>query len=235
MSMKKALLLILPLGVLFLQNGFAQNFEGRSRVTTTFNNIERTKEEKKDIWYVKTKDEYYKHEEHLFDTCNIAYFHDSLSKVMDEQDQAIFKQTGVDYGFYHGMFYVVRKERTKEYHDDKNYYIAYVGLDLNRFNVRVSYRGFNNQYVMDYNIEHKNNNIVYFRFYTDLWFDINAINIRAEIQKNNLVITNHYNKQTLTLTVTPYENGTSSFLRSLGLNKKPLSVFLIPPVAKKKK
>ena len=113
MSMKKALLLILPLGVLFLQNGFAQNFEGRSRVTTTFNNIERTKEEKKDIWYVKTKDEYYKHEEHLFDTCNIAYFHDSLSKVMDEQDQAIFKQTGVDYGFYHECFMLLGKNEQK--------------------------------------------------------------------------------------------------------------------------
>lgn len=234
--MKKSLFLILSLSILFIQNNFAQrNFEGRTRVVTTFNNIERTKDEKKDIWYVKTRKDYYKGEEHLFDTCNIAYFRDSISKVMGEQDEAILKQTGVDYGIYHGMFYIVRKERTKEYHDDKDYYIGYIGLDLNRFNVRVGYRGFNNQYVMDYNIEHQKDKIVYFRFFTDSWFDVSAINITAEIQKNKLVITNHYNKQTLTLNVTPYEGGMPKLMRSMGLNKKPLSVFVNPPAVKKKK
>jgi hypothetical protein len=234
--MKKQLYLTLIISVLFISNIFAQrNFEGRSRVTTTMTNIDRTKDEKKDIWYVSSKDEYTKHEEHLFDTSNIAYFHDSLSLVMEESDEALLKRTGVDYGFYHGMYYVVRKERTKEFHDDKDNYIAYIGLDLNRFNVRVSYRGFNNQYVMDYNIVHQKNKIVYFRLTTESWFDIYAINIRAEMQKNNLVIINHYNRQTLTLTVSPYESGMSKTMRSVGLNKKPLSVFLVPPTVKKKK
>ena len=234
--MKKYIFLTLSLSVLLLSNIFAQrNFEGRSRVTTTMTNIDRTKDEKKDIWYVSSKAEYYKHEEHLFDTCTIAYIHDTLSLIMDESDEAVLKRTGVDYGFYHGMYYVVRKERTKELHDDKDSYIAYIGLDLNRFNVHVSYRGFNNQYVMDYNIEHQKNKIVYFRLQTDSWFDVYSINIRAEMQKNNLVITNHYNRQTLTLTVSPYEGGMSKKMRSMGLNKKPLSVFLVPPTVKKKK
>jgi hypothetical protein len=221
--------------MLFNVNGFAQhNFEGRSRVETTLNVVDKTKDEKKDIWYVSSRNEYAKHEEHLFDTCNLAYFHDSLSKVMDEQDMAILKQTGVDFGFYHAIYYVVRKDHNKEIHDDKDNYLAYIGLDLNRFNIHVAYRGYNNQYVMDYNIEHKKNKIIYFRLITDNWFDINAINIRAEIQKGNLVITNHYNKQTLTLTISPYEAGMSKTMRSVGLNKKPLSVLLNPPAKKKK-
>jgi len=235
-NMKKSLLILISISFSLINNCFAQfNFEGRSRVRTTMNNIERTKDEKKDIWYVLNRNEYYKHEEHLFDTCNIAYLHDTLSHIMEDQDQAILKQTGVDYGFYHGMYYVVRKERTKEFHDDKDQFIAYIGLDLNRFNIRVSYRGYNNQYVMDYNIEHQNKKMIYFRLFTDSWTDVYAINIRAEIQKNKLVITNQYNKQTLTLTVTPYEGGMSKFMRSIGLNKKPLSVFLVPPAVKKNK
>ena len=101
--MKKQLYLTLIISVLFISNIFAQrNFEGRSRVTTTMTNIDRTKDEKKDIWYVSSKDEYNKHEEHLFDTSNIAYFHDSLGLVMEESDEALLKRTGVDYGFYHG-------------------------------------------------------------------------------------------------------------------------------------
>ena len=233
--MKKSHYLTLLFLIIGLSNVLGQySFEGRSRVTTTFNNVERTKDEKKDIWYVSSKEEYYAHEEHLFDTCNIAYFHDSLSRITEEQDIAILNQTGIDYGFYHGIYYTIKKERTKEIHEDKDYYIAYIGIDLNRFNIRVGYRGYNNQYVMDYNIEHRNNKIIYFRLFTDSWFDINAINIRAEIQKSNLIITNYYNKQKLTLTLSPYESGMARKMRSLGLNKKPLSVFKVPPAAKKK-
>lgn len=210
------------------------NFEGRSREMTTYNQVTIPLEDQKDIWYVETENEYKKREEHLYDTCNVAYFHDSLKLIMEEQDMAILNQTGVDYGFYHGMYYVLRKERNKDVRDDKHIYIGYLGLDLNRFNVRVSYRAFNSKYVMDYNIEHKNNKIVYFRLITNSWLDIDAINIAAEIQKNKLVITNKYNKQTLTLTVTPYEGGMASTMRKIGLNKKPLSVFK-PTVASKKR
>lgn len=213
----------------------AQNFEGRTRVKSTRNSVDFSKDDKKDIWYVLSKDEYRKREGHLFDTTSIAYYQDTITEVMGEDDEALLKKTGVDYGFYHGIYYVIRKERTKEYHDDKDYYVAFLGLDLNRFNVRVSYRGFNNQYVLDYNIKRQKNKHVYFRLITESWFDINAIKMRAEMQRNTLVLTNFYNKQSLTLYITPFENKFNQIMRKWGLNKKPLSVFLVPPAPKKKK
>ena len=213
---------------------YAQNFEGRTRVKSTRNAVDFSKDDKKDIWYVLSKDEYRKREEHLFDTTNMAFYQDTITEVMGEDDEALLKKTGVDYGFFHGVYYVVRKERTKEYHDDKDYYIAFLGLDLNHFNVRVSYRGFNNQYVLDYNIKRQKNKQVYFRLITESWFDINAIKMRAEMQRNTLVLTNFYNKQSLTLYITPFENKFNQLLRNWGINKKPLSVFLVPPAPKKK-
>jgi len=196
-------------------------FEGKIQSPSLFNKNGALPENVKDLWYLGSIEDYKKKEETQLDSCDIAYFNDSLGKVMDIETEAILKQTGVFNGFYHGVYFTKHKEGKREVQVNKDMYIAYLGLDLNRFNVWVNFVSLNRQYVMNYGLERKDNFAI-FRIFS---YSSN-IEIRGEIQEQNLVINTTYNKQDLKLTISPRESKADAMKRKMGINKKPLTVFL---------
>jgi len=207
---------------------YAQNaFEGKVSTISSHNNYKLPKEDAKDVWYENSEAKYKKHEESLFDSCNLGYFHDNVHKIMTDETKAMLDQTGVLYGFYHSIYHVSKMDyRTrKESFENKNRYIAYLGIDLERLNTRVSYRADNRKYAMDFNVERKHK-YVFFRLITNSWVDIDSINIKTEVQGMNLVVTGYYDRQILELTLSRRQGFIKSFMRIVGINNRQKSVFL---------
>ena len=212
-----------------LTNSNAQYvFEGRVKERSLFNKDGVMPNYVKDFWYVDSVQEYFMNEQAQFDSCNIAYFLDSLSLIINLESRSLLEKAGIPVGLYHGVYFTKHKEGRKEVQVDKDMYIAFLGLDMERFRIKINFISFNRQYVMNYDLDYQKRKISFLRMFTYKFNDQEYISISCQMQDDKLVISTHYNKQDLVLTITPRESKWNSTKRKVGLNKKSLTIFLPP-------
>lgn len=204
---------------------FSQNFEGKLKEIKPYNLDGDTKHSFKSVWYTASTDEYITEQTKQLDTNNIAYYTESNDMIAGKYDQYLLNKLGITFGFYHGVYYAANtdvKKKRKTAIPTIDYFLAYLGIDLNKCNVHVNFVGINRQYVMKYDLNPKERTLAFFRMSSNIIDDNREFKITVVATRDKATIKILYNLQELTLTLTPYERKRDALLRKIGLNKKEL-------------
>lgn len=203
---------------------FSQVFDGEVKKISHYDPSGETIEYFRNIWYFNSKEEYLSAETKMFDNLNVALRTEKFEMIADDASIAVLNEIGAFTGLMRGYFYP--KGSSIDDSQIKKTFMAYIAIDLSKYDIRVQFKGAYNQYMLNYQLEApvKTGYAIFRIPSAEYRKDIEYL-INAEKTKTKLTITAEYNRQQLKLIITRKEAAIASLLRKAGLNKRQILLF----------
>ncbi len=216
------LMSILPL-FLFSQNDSNGGYDGEVQTIEQYSTVGDTKESFKTIWYCTGIAVYQSLEIANFDSHKIAFNSTPFADISFTGTENMLASLGIQTGMYHGKYYPIKAKKIPD--NIQNTYIAYIGIPLEVFDVKVDFLGAGRQYKFSYPLKparEERSKYAYFRIPSGNYKDEEDFRITADVSPQRVNIRAVYNKQVLVLTLTPHQSMLLGQLTKLGLAEKPI-------------
>lgn len=202
-----------------------QGFDGEVGQISYYDYSGDRKENFNSIWYYPSENTYLIEEQKAFDDRKIAYRIEEFQMIADDMTIEVLEEIGIFRGLMRGYFYAPGTAMEEEQVQET--FIAYLGVDVEMYNVRVQFEGVFRRYMLNYTLEPpKHKGYAIFRIPSEAYEEDEHYMIEAKKDRTRLTVTAYYNHQKLTLIITRREAFIPSLLRKAGLNRKSLP--LIP-------
>lgn len=216
------LIILIPLLSAF-GNGNPGGIEGNEQAIDYYSTAGDTKESFKTIWYCTGIAAYRTQEVENFNSHKIVFSPKPFTDICTSETEQMLAMLGIQTGLYHGQYYPMRSKKLPE--NIQNTYMAFIGIPLTVFDVRVDFLGTARKYKFSYPLKPDNadrSKIAFFRIPSGNYSYEDDYRISADVTPERVSIRAIYNKQVLVLTLTPRQNMVSAQMTKWGLAKKPL-------------
>ncbi|MBK8808111.1 MAG: hypothetical protein IPO21_16340 [Bacteroidales bacterium] len=197
----------------------AQGFDGAENTITYYDISGDTKECYQNIWYKNTEAEYYGDEKEAYNKRKIAFRNEKFQMIADDNTIEVLKSLGIFTGLMRGYYYP--QGASIEEINLKQAFIAYLGIDVKKYDIRVKFVGEHLQYMLNYKLKpQKKFKYAVFRIPSNAYTEDHEYVISATSTQYLLTIKATYNNQELTLTVSRRVSKLTAWFKKIGLNKK---------------
>lgn len=182
-----------------------------------------TKESFKTIWYCTGIAAYRTQEVENFNSHKIVFNSQPFTDVCTSETEQMLAMLGIQTGLYHGQYYPIRSKKLPE--NIQNTYMAFIGIPLAVFDVKVDFMGTARKYKFSYPLKPDKadrSKVAFFRIPSGNYNYEEDYRISADVTQERVSIRAVYNKQVLVLTLTPRQNMFYAQLSKWGMAEKPL-------------
>lgn len=204
-------------------DGVSGGFEGKEQNVDYYSTSGDTKESFKTIWFCSGIAAYRTQEVENFNNHKIVFNTKPFTEISTSETEQMLAMLGIQTGLYHGQYYPIRSKKLPE--NIQNTYMAYVGIPLTVFDVKVDFLGMARKYKFSYMLKPDKadrSKVAFFRIPSGNYSYEDDYRISADVTAERVNIRAVYNKQVLVLTLTPRQNKLNAQLTKWGLAEKPL-------------
>ncbi len=204
-------------------DGSTGGFEGKEQTVDFYSTAGDTKESFKTIWYCSGIAVYRTQEVENFNSHKIVFNSQPFTDVCTAETEQMLAMLGVQTGLYHGQYYPIRSKKLPE--NIQNTYMAFIGIPLTVFDVKVDFMGTARKYKFSYPLKPDKadrSKVAFFRIPSGNYNYEEDYRISADVTQERVSIRAIYNKQVLVLTLTPHQSQILAQMSKWGLAKKPL-------------